>query len=335
MNKKMRFMLLGLVLLLAVGLLPSHIGLMQQDVPLAAPAALDGQYTKSHALGGELEPVGAPAGGAVTLELPMPEAPGRIVHKNASAQIDASNTQDGYVMVRHVGKSDKMLKVLITGPGGVTYTYGLDQQGEYETFPLSDGSGTYKIGVYRNISGTRYSTLLSKSVEVKLSDEFAPFLRPNQYVYYTPQSQAAALAHTLADNTETDYEMIEAVYSYVVSNISYDQQKARTVQSGYLPDVDQILEKKKGICFDYAALMSAMLRALGVPTKLVIGYTGDIYHAWISTYSAESGWIEGIIFFDGSSWKLMDPTFASSLKSNAKLSSYIGDGSSYEAKFLY
>ena len=38
---------------------------------------------------------------------------------------------------------------------------------------------------------------------------------------------------------------------------------------------------------------------------------GDVYHAWISTYIKDKGWVNGIIEFDGNDWKLMDPTFAS------------------------
>jgi hypothetical protein len=47
-------------------------------------------------------------------------------------------------------------------------------------YPLSDGNGDYLIGAYKNISGTRYSTLMTCKLNVELADEFAPFLRPNQ-----------------------------------------------------------------------------------------------------------------------------------------------------------
>ena len=64
----------------------------------------------------------------------------------------------------------------------------------------------------------------------------------------------------------------------------------------------------KGICFDYASLMAALLRSQGIPTKLVVGYSGDAYHAWISVYLDEIGWVDKIIEFDGKSWSLIDPT---------------------------
>ena len=121
----------------------------------------------------------------------------------------------------------------------------------------------------------------------------------------------------------------------MVKNISYDYDKAKTVQSGYLPKLDTVLAERKGICFDYAALMAGMLRSQGIPCKLVVGYAGTAYHAWISVWSKETGWIEGAIYFDGSTWQRMDPTFASSGGSSDSVMKYIGDGKNYSEKYLY
>ena len=59
---------------------------------------------------------------------------------------------------------------------------------------------------------------------------------------------------------------------------------ALTVPSGYLPELDNVISKKMGICFDYASLAAAMLRVQGVPTKLVIGYADSSYHSWNEVY---------------------------------------------------
>ena len=104
----------------------------------------------------------------------------------------------------------------------------------------------------------------------------------------------------------------------------------------YLPVVDSILSSGKGICFDYAALMTAMLRAQNIPARLEIGYaSGGIYHAWISVYLEQQGWVNGIIYFDGKSWKLMDPTFASSANSSKSVMKFIGNRSNYRTKYVY
>lgn len=91
---------------------------------------------------------------------------------------------------------------------------------------------------------------------------------------------------------------------------------------------------QKGICYDYAALMTAMLRSQGIPTRMEVGYvSGGVYHARISTYIAEVGWINGVIRFDGVNWTLMDPTFAaSSYGANAQ---YTGEGVNYQALYRY
>jgi len=51
----------------------------------------------------------------------------------------------------------------------------------------------------------------------------------------------------------------------------------------YLPDIEKTYLEETGICYDYAALFAAMLRSIGIPTKLVKGYSKEnpeVYHAW-------------------------------------------------------
>lgn len=266
----------------------------------------------------------------------MPAASGTKVLGNTKAQFDASNTADGYIMAKYLEKGTARLKVLVKGPSGTTYQYNLNIDGNYETFPLSDGDGKYTIGIYQHTgTGTKYSTLYSTTIDVKLKDQFAPFILPNQYVNYTTESLCVKKAAELAAGKTDTLDIVNALYSYVVKNFTYDTYLAQTVQSGYLPDLDKVFEKKTGICFDYAALLTAMLRSQGIPTKLVVGYAGTVYHAWINVYSEEQGWMDAVIFFDGSTWKLMDPTFASSANSSSSIMKYIGNGNNYAVKYLY
>ena len=263
----------------------------------------------------------------------QPVASGTQVKKSDKAVIDYSNTRDGYVMVQYTASTSKRLKAQVKGPT-TTYTYNLTA-GEWEVFPLSDGNGSYQVIVYENISGTKYSTVTSVSFQVTLTDEFAPFLRPNQYVDYGVAPKTVAKAAELTAGKTDPLAKVQAIYEFVVKNLTYDKQLAATVQSGYLPVLDTVLAKKTGICFDYAALMTGMLRSQGVPCKLVVGYAGTAYHAWISVWSEKTGWVEGVIYFDGTSWQRMDPTFASSGKQSASIMQYIGDGKNYTVKYLY
>lgn len=267
------------------------------------------------------------------LPLLLPEASGTAVQRGSGAEIDYSNTSDGYVMVRHSASSSKRLRVQVVGPN-TTYTYDLPTGG-WVTYPLSDGDGSYKVMALENTQGKKYAKLASVSFQVKLTDEFAPFLRPNQYVDYGVAPNSVAKAAELTESCTDGLDKVAKVYDFVVGNLTYDTKKAATVKSGYLPVLDTVLSSKKGICFDYAALMAGMLRAQSVPCKLVVGYAGKQYHAWVSVWTEKTGWVDNIIYFDGNTWQRMDPTFASSGKGSAAIMKYIGDGKNYTEKYLY
>lgn len=259
-----------------------------------------------------------------------PTASGTTVHSCEVAIIDASNTAEGYLMVDYTGTNEKV-KLQITGPDKVTYTYNLGSGG-YEVFPLTAGDGEYKVGVYENISGTKYSTALSVKIDVAISNTFGPYLYPNQYVNFNAASLPVAKAVELAFAANKDLEVVEQVYNYIINHFTYDYDKAATVASGYLPVVDEVYKANTGICFDYAAVMATMLRSQNIPTRLEVGYAGEEYHAWISVYMEEMGWVNGIIEFDGTKWNMMDPTFASASKTPKK---YITDNSKYMTKYVY
>ena len=261
-----------------------------------------------------------------------PVASGSVTYGNGRATIDASNTSNGYVMIKYTGGQSR-IKIQIAK--STTYTYDLNARNTYEVFPFTEGNGTYSIKIFENVSGNQYAQVMSQNISVSLADEFAPFLTPNQYVNFSNGSAAVNKGAELAASAADAIGVVTNVYNYVINNITYDTAKAASVQSGYLPNVDQVLAQKTGICFDYAALMTAMLRSQDIPTKLVIGYSGGLYHAWVNVYIDNIGWVDNFIYFDGHNWSLMDPTFASSGGQSESIKQYIGNGSNYQAKYTY
>lgn len=262
----------------------------------------------------------------------LPEAPGKVTYGTKNISIDVSNTSEGYFMVKYTGDADKV-KLQLKAPDGETYSYNL-KPGSYEAFPLSAGDGNYHLDVLEHAYDDMYATAHAEDFKVALKDEFRPFLYPNQYVWFTPEYKAVAYAAGLSDSSSNDLDYVGQVYHYVIENIEYDEELAASVKSGYLPNIDRTMESGKGICFDYASLMAAMLRSQDIPTKLVVGYSGDAYHAWISVYLKEIGWVDNIIEFDGKSWSLIDPTLAAN-NSGSSVKKYIGDGSNYTVKYSY
>lgn len=273
--------------------------------------------------------------------LPEKAAPktGVTVYSNEKASVDASNLSDGYLMIKYTGGKNVRIKVQIVKSGSsVKYYYDLNNAGNVETFPLTEGDGTYSVSVLENTTETKYAQAYSTTVSMTLRNDFLPFLYPNQYVNYTADSKAVAKAAELCAGLG-ELDKVGKVFDFVVDNVTYDYNFAKEVSegkhTGYLPTVDNTLATGKGICFDYAALMTAMLRSQNLPCKLVIGYAGQIYHAWINVYITGVGWVDKVIYFDGTNWTLMDPTFTSSGGRSDSIMKYVTTKSNYSQSFAY
>ena len=259
-----------------------------------------------------------------------PEAPGTIVYGNDIVSIDASNTNDGYIIAQYYGSVEKA-KVRLTTPNDTVYTYVITDSSS--VLPLNGGNGDYTVSVYENVTDNKYRLLFSQELTVSLMDDMDPFLRPNQRVWYDQDSKVVALGKEIAAESVDANDYIQKVYSYITNNFSYDEEKAESVQNGYIPDVDSILESKTGICIDFAALMTALLRSQSIPAKLEVGNVEEDYHAWVSVYFRDAGEVDKL-HFDAEKWGLLDPTCGISNTAKA-VKEFIGDRSRYQVKCSY
>jgi len=82
--------------------------------------------------------------------------------------------------------------------------------------------------------------------------------------------------------------------------------------------VDEVLYQRSGVCQDFAHLMLACLRGMGLPARYVSGYLltdpppgeerlmgVDASHAWVAAYSPLHGWVE----FDPTNDQLADQRY--------------------------
>jgi len=208
----------------------------------------------------------------------------------ANISLDTSKTGDGVMGVTIHGEEGNRYKVMIS-KGSEEYTY--DCFGtEKEYFPLQFGSGSYKVSVLQQISGTSYKVVQSKKVNVSLNVENAVFLQSIQNVNWDFDMEAIQMADDLAGSFSTVEEKVETIYEYVIQTVDYDYAKINKLDKQYVPDVESTHVSGKGICYDYSALFAAMLRSQGIPTKLVKGYSDNVdgYHAWNEVYINEE-WI--------------------------------------------
>ena len=266
-----------------------------------------------------------------TFQVLVPEAPAKKLLGSSPLTLDISNINQGY-FVAQSDSADTQMNLQISTPTQTTYSYFISP-GEQAVIPFSEGDGDYIITAYQQIEGDQYAALYSETVSITLDNEFLPFLYPNQYVNFSSESLAVQKAYSLVTVGETDLEILKEIYNFIIKNITYDYDKAESVSSGYLPNIDETLTSGTGICFDYAALTAAMLRSCDIPCKLQIGYSGDIKHAWIDVYIKSEGWIENAVSFDGDTWTLLDPTFESTSDDSEAIQEYIGDETNYTVQF--
>lgn len=225
------------------------------------------------------------------------------------AVLDISNVSDGYIMYRYRGASDKTVVQMKIEGDNTIYSHHLPADGGFVAVPLSFGSGSYTIRVYERLSGAQYQFIAGTAVEVSLENEFSPYLYPNTVVDFDADSLVVAKGEEIAGEWNTVPGKIAAIYRFVADAIAYDSELAATVAAGYRSDPDTTLKKGKGICLDYTVLAAAMLRAQGIPTKVVFGrLAGGEYHSWISVYSCEEEQDGPLAIERG--WNLLDPTFS-------------------------
>ena len=206
------------------------------------------------------------------------------------SNINSSKLDKGIIEITYKSDSKKAIKVQIA-KDNVKYNYDL---GENNIFPLQSGNGKYTISILEHVSGTSYKLIEQDTVVLNLSEESRVYLNSIQLIHWNDEMKVIKLAKKLTENAKTDGDKLKAIYKYIVTSIDYDKKKADNVKSGYIPNIEAIVKNEIGICYDYSALLAAMLRSVSVPTKLHMGYTtsSPSYHAWNEVYlSEENKWV--------------------------------------------
>lgn len=209
---------------------------------------------------------------------------------NKELRVVLKNKNHGYFLARSPNKENR-LKLQVK-QGANTIYYDLTANGVYEIFPLQFGNGEYLLTLYKEVLFGRYASAGQIRFNVLMEDENETYIHHNQYV--PEDAEATKIAKDLVG--ESSKKTFLNMVKHIRDNFSYDFVKSHTVtKNETLPDIKGCLKNKMGICQDLASLAASMLRSVDIPAKLVIGYAGNRYHAWI----------EALI--DGK-WVLYDPT---------------------------
>lgn len=195
--------------------------------------------------------------------------------------IDTTNLSKGIVTITYKAADTLKYKVLVT-KDDKKISYPFIANGEAVSFPLQLGNGTYKVGLLKNISGTKYAYVSQVTVELNLKDPNIVYLNSIQNINWNEDQEAIDFGKTLLKASTTTNKRVSVLYGYLVKNMDYDYDKISTLTTDYIPNVEKTYEDLLGICYDYSALFASIERSHGIPTRLVKGYSKYVegYHAW-------------------------------------------------------
>ena len=123
----------------------------------------------------------------------------------------------------------------------------------------------------------------------------------------SPEAQRF-LDETIAGEA-TAYDRVAALQARFTSG-EFEYSEATSVPPTNAPDaLTAFLQTKEGFCEQYAAAMAALVRALGLPARVAVGFTGGTRvddDSWLVTTDEAHAWPE--VWFSGAGWVRFEPT---------------------------
>ncbi len=119
--------------------------------------------------------------------------------------------------------------------------------------------------------------------------------------------QIVELANQVVAGQNSTFDKVRALEEFFHGDdFTYDTQTASGSSEDAL--VDFVLRSKVGFCEQYASAMAIMLRAVGIPSRVAMGYTSGYVSGDYRTITNQNAhaWVE--VFFSGIGWTQFDPT---------------------------
>jgi len=120
--------------------------------------------------------------------------------------------------------------------------------------------------------------------------------------------QVTELTHRVIQHTTTPFAQILAIQKYLLDNYHYSLEADTTTLSHPLEEF--LFTRKTGYCEHFATAMVVMLRAVGIPARLVTGFLATEWNEYGGYFTVRQrdahAWVE--VYFPRSGWITMDPT---------------------------
>ncbi|MDQ3963712.1 MAG: DUF3488 and transglutaminase-like domain-containing protein [Actinomycetota bacterium] len=192
--------------------------------------------------------------------------------------------------------------------------------GQPDALWLEGGVNIDRLGGLRLDStltpGTVYSVVSTRGAATPKQLRALPDKEPDQGMENYLQlptdlpDRVREIAREITAGADTNYDRVKAIEAYMRENYEY------SIRSPVPPtgadSVDHFLfETDVGFCEQFAAATAVMLRTLGIPTRVVAGYTPGERNPFTGYYDVRASdahtWVE--VWFPSYGWYEFDPTF--------------------------
>jgi hypothetical protein len=168
-----------------------------------------------------------------------------------------------------------------------------------------------KTANYVILEVTRLQPNKAATLPVASDASLAPYLSPNA-LFQSDDTNVQAIARRVIGNERDPWKAARALQRWTNENMEFDLGIA-------LAPASEVAHNRRGTCFGYSMLLGALTRAVGIPSRLRMGYVyaGGIWggHAWIDVRIGDE-WIplDGALYTPGAADAARFSLFTSALE---------------------
>ena len=184
-------------------------------------------------------------------------------------------------------------------------------QGNYRLVSMDNGDAVFNLDPEHPISRYEATSDIAQPSPSQLRnvpDAYPPDILLNYLQLPRLDARVAPLARQISASADNNYDKASAIETYLRTKFGYTLQLPRVVPRD--PVANFLFERKQGHCEYFASSMAVMLRALGIPSRVVNGFrTGefnDLTSQYLVRASSAHSWVEA--YFPGYGWISFDPT---------------------------
>jgi protein-glutamine gamma-glutamyltransferase len=184
-------------------------------------------------------------------------------------------------------------------------------RGSYQLVGADSAGAVYDLDPRHGISRYEAESDIAKPSAASLRDagEDYPTNIAERYLQLPSMDmRVRQLAEQVTAPPENEFDKAEAIERYLRTNYQYTLELPTTQPAD--PIANFLFERKRGHCEYFASAMAVMLRAIGIPSRVVNGFRSDEFNDLTDNYVVRAkdahSWVEA--YFPGYGWQTFDPT---------------------------